>query len=179
MEDYDLRLDVPARAYINSQLLSLVEKGGTMFEAKRNLFARPPYNNGQLDPYDYETHDHSLLISLLFCTVVVPREFLDLPANHEIYRVFDSTKVIRAFEVQKPNPVDAYTFLRALRDSVAHALFSIKQVNGSLKYSFWTEREPILNASVTHDGLLLFLSTVGQHLSNAVLDYKRKERKGP
>jgi len=175
MEDRDLRLDVPARAYINAQLLSLLERGGTLLDAKKYLFSRAPYLDKGLDPYGYHVHDHSLLISLLFCTIVVPREFLDLPANHEIYRDFDAEDSLKQFSVRSPKSFDAYMFLRLLRNSVAHGLFSIRPEDSNLRYSFWTERDPVLDASICHDGLLRFLTAVGQRLCNAVLSRKRGE----
>lgn len=174
MAIYDLRLDVPGRAYINAQLLSLLNKGGSLFDAKRHLFTTEPYRH-QLnsdDIYSYQPHDHSLAVSLLYCLIVVPREILNLPRDHQIYRDFDNEKLVSSFTVSEPSKIDSYQFIRCLRNSVAHALFSIAEENSEAHYTFWTEREPIFQAHIGHKNLIRFLSHVGQRLSNAVLAKK-------
>src|SRR5580698_9536591 len=102
MANYDIRLDLPARAFINSQLVSLLEKGGTAWDAKKHLFETEHYKDSGLDPYTYAMWDHSTVISALFCCIVVPREFLDLPQNHEIYRAFDQQNIPSLFESLDP-----------------------------------------------------------------------------
>ena len=175
MSEYDLKLDIPALAYMNAQLLSPLEQGGTAFEAKKKLFSQEHYVNAQLDPYNFPLFNHSLIISVLFNTVVVPREFLDLPMNHGIYSGFDADKVTRYFDVKKPEAVDSQLLIRCLRNSIAHALFSITQSpSGEVQYRFWTEREPIFEATATQGDLVKFVSIVGQRLANAVLQHKIK-----
>lgn len=172
MTPYDLRLDVPARAFINAQLLSLLEQGGTFWDAKKHLFSQKTYANSGLNPYDYKFFDHSLAISLLFCTIVVPREFLDLPPNHKIYRDFDAERVPQLFTITEPTTINSYLFLRCLRNSVAHALFSLAELGGEAHYEFWTERDPIFRATVGHRQLIKFVEVVGRPLTNAVLAVK-------
>ena len=175
MEGYDLRLDVPARAFINAQLLSLLERGGTFWDAKKQLFSQDVYAQSGLSVYDYKLFDHSLAISLLFCTIVVPREFLDLPPNHRVYRDFDAERVSHFFTITQPTQVTSYLFLRCLRNSVAHALFSVSQSAGEAHYQFWTEREPILKATIGHGDLIRFVESVGKRLTNAVLEQKKED----
>lgn len=104
MARYDLRLDIPVRAIINANLVSYAERGGTLFEAKKQFFQHDwkEAKEQNLDPYNYTLDDHSLAISLLYCTIVVPRELLDLPANHKIYREFDAKDITTLFDVQAP-----------------------------------------------------------------------------
>jgi hypothetical protein len=171
---YDLRLDIPAFAYINAQLLSLLQQGGTLHEAKKQLFSQEPYVHQFTaeDVYRYGPNSASLAVSLLFCTIVVPREFLNLPANHQLYQDFDAQQVTKLFGEIDP-PMDSYRFVRCLRNSVAHALFSVSEADGYLFYKFWTEREPVLTrASIGHQELMKFISIVGLRLSNAVLAQK-------
>ena len=171
---YDLRLDIPAFAYINAQLLLLLQQGGTLHEAKKQLFSQEHYVHqfSPEDAYRYEPNGASLAVSLLFCTIVVPREFLNLPANHQIYQDFDAQQVTKLFREINP-PMDSYRFVRCLRNSVAHALFSISEANGQLSYEFWTEREPVLTrATIGHRELMNFISIVGMRLTNAVLAEK-------
>jgi hypothetical protein len=171
MEGLDLRLEISACAYLNAQLLSLVEQGGTLWDAKKFLFSQEPYAHSfsDADVYNYKPHDHSLAISLLYCSIVVPREILNLPADHPIYHDFDALQVTKSFVVIEPS-MDSFRFIRCLRNSVAHALFRITDQNGSTWYEFWTEQSPYLKrASIDHRGLLDFIKAVGVPLVNAVL----------
>lgn len=173
MEEYDLKLDVPARAYINAQLLLLLEKGGTLFEAKKELFSKESYVEVELNSYDYQINDHSLAISLLYCIIVVPREILDLPENHMIFKYFDEKQVTNFFTINEPKQINSKLLIERLRNSVAHALFSITNVTGIGLYKFWNDQKPF-NATINHDELLKFLSIIGQRLTNAVLEGKTK-----
>lgn len=108
MADYDLRLELPAHAYVTFQILSLLEQGGTLHEAKDRLFSREPYRSQKLNPYDMKVFSHSALISVLFCAIVVPREFLDLPRDHKLYRDYDTAKVLSYFNIREPAAMDSY-----------------------------------------------------------------------
>lgn len=174
MAKNDLRLDVPARSFIRTQLISLLKQGGTLFEAKKRLFSMEPYESVGFDEYAYEVYDHSLVISLLFCLIVIPREILDLDSNHSIYRHFEDENVIGLFTIIQPPQIETNQFFKLLRNSVAHALFSITIHDETMVYEFWTERKPIFRATIAHDNLIKFLSIVGAKLANAVLEYKQQ-----
>ena len=174
MENYDLRLDVPARAFINGQLLALLERGGTLWDAKEQLFAQHVYAQSGLNASNYRPFDHSLAISLLFCTIVVPREFLALPSDHGIYRDFDAERVSDLFTITRPTKVTSHLLLRCLRNSVAHALFSISESAGEARFQFWTDHEPILKATIGQVNLIRFIESVGKRLTNAVLEQKKE-----
>ena len=76
------------------------------------------------------------------------------------------------FSVIEP-AMDSYLFLRCLRNSVAHALFSITESNREVCYEFHTEQKPLLKRAVIgHSELIRFLSIVGQRFSNQVLGQK-------
>lgn len=161
---------------MNAQLLSLLEQGGTAFDAKKKLFSQEPYVSAKLDPYNFPLFNHGLIISVLFNTIVVPREFLDLPANHGIYSGFDADRVTGLFNVKKPESVDSHLLIRCLRNSIAHALFSITQSSpGVMQYKFWTNRAPVFEATANQEDLVKFVSIVGQRLANAVLENKNKD----
>jgi hypothetical protein len=174
---------LPALAFINAQLLSLLEQGGTAFDAKKQLFSNEIYATSGLDPYSHPMWNHSLALSLLYCCLVVPREFLDLPQNHSVYREFDMDKIRDLFtetqmtEKSKAKEIDSYWLLRRLRDSVAHGLFSISESNGEWHYRFWADREPVFHARIGHKNLVDFITKVGIRLVNAVL--AKKPTAGP
>lgn len=171
MSSNDLRWEIPPRSYMNAQLLSLVEGGATLADAKKVLFSQPQYaaSFDDMDIAKYRPHDHSLIASLLYCTIVVPREILNLPQNHDVYRRFDTANIASRFTSLRP-AMDSYTLIRCLRNSVAHALFSVTQEHGEFIYRFWTERNPKLDeATINHRELLAFIETVGSPLVNAVV----------
>lgn len=92
MPDYDLRLDVPFRAFVNAKLIWLVQQGGTLWEAKRHLLPQVGLSDEQI--YGYHLYDPAMALSLLYCMIVVPRELLSLPENHQLYRDFDAQKKV-------------------------------------------------------------------------------------
>jgi hypothetical protein len=102
----------------------------------------------------------------------VPREHLDLPCNHEFYRFFEDKGILTLFNITQPQSIDTYKLIQCIRNSVAHALFSIEQTNGVIYYDFWTERDPIFKARTTHHNLKEFIEIVGVKLINAVLSQK-------
>ena len=176
MPTYNLRLDVPVRALINTQLLFLLQEGGTLWDAKNRLFSTGHYaaqfSEENVDNYK-PAADPALAISLLYCTVVVPREFLDLPENHQVYRDFDAQQVTKCFATMEP-AMDSYLFIRCLRNSVAHALFSITEPDGEACDEFHTEQKPFLKrAMIGHKELIRFINVVGVPLTSAVLAQKR------
>lgn len=116
----------------------------------------------------YKIHDNALAVSLLYCTLVVPREILALPKGHQILRDFDKENVVAAFEIVAPTQPTSRQLLLFLRDAVAHACFSIRENDGPAVYEFWTEAEPAFRARIGHDALLRFLSSVGQRITNAL-----------
>ena len=185
MSNYDLRLDLPALAFINAQLLSLMEKGGTAFDAKKQLFSTQIYATSGLDPYSFRMWNHSLALSLLYCCLVVPREFLDLPQNHSVYREFDRENIRDLFteaqltEKSKAKEIDSYWLLRRVRDSVAHGLFSVSESNGEWYYEIWADREPVFRARIGRKNLIDFITKVAHPLVNAVLATKPPGRLRP
>jgi hypothetical protein len=177
MNSYDLRLDIPLRAVINVNLLSLVSQGGTLWDAKKELFCR---DYPELDPYQpWKVPDQSLLISLLFCTIVVPREILDFPPNHSVYRDLDKAGVVSLFASMEPRNADSCQLVRCLRNSVAHALFSVEESGTEIVFDFWTDRSPIFRAKIEHLRLVEFLNIVGKRLSNEMLKLKTKQLGSP
>jgi len=185
MPNYDLRLDLPAFAFINAQLMSLLENGGTAFDAKKQLFSTQVYATSGLDPYNYTMWNHSQVLSLLYCCLVVPREFLDLPQDHSVYQDFDKENIrdmfveVQLTEKSKTKKIDSYWLLRRLRDSVAHGLFSISDSNGERYYEFWADREPVFYAKIGDKNLRDFITKVATRLVNDVLAKKPQAASNP
>ncbi len=170
MSDYNLRLDIPARAFINAKLISLVQDGASLSNAKQHLL--PEIGLPKEEIYGYRLDDPAMVISLLYCMIVVPRELLSLPENHQIYREFDEKRIAAHSPAIDP-PVDSYNLIWCLRNSLAHALFSISVKHGQASYEFHTERKPILkSAEIGHAALLNLINVVGKSFTNTLLARK-------
>jgi hypothetical protein len=166
---YDLRLDLPARAYVNAQILALVERGATLLEAKKHLFlTNPLYRDHDFDVYGWTLQDTSQVLGLLYCTVVVPREILNLPANHTLYRELESTELLTFFDIRTPTPCDAFALVQGLRHSAAHALFEIAVEKAEVFCRFWNDRQDF-DVRVSEPALRKAVEFIGARLSSAVL----------
>lgn len=177
MSSYDLRLDIPARAKINFEILTLIEDHElSLQEAKKQLFLRTePYCKTftEADVNRYRCRDHSLAISMLFCMIVIPKELLLLPRDHKIYKDLDNENIMMGFRITQPaEKIGSSEFIRLLRNSVSHANFSVRDGVEDAEFEFWTEREPIFRATISYLGLMDFLGHVGSRLANAALERK-------
>lgn len=176
-KSYDVRLDIPARAYLNHQIIQVAEQRNDTRRSKEEVFSSPPYAHQGLDPMSYPIlHSPAQFASLLYCLVVVPKEILDYPEDHFLFKRLDQLNLKNAFQITKsPSGFDrspSYWLLRALRNSVAHVLYEFDE---HLGMHFWTEQNPRWDARATVDGLSFFFSTFGKELANTLLLVKRHE----
>jgi hypothetical protein len=122
---------------------------------------------------NYTPFDQAYIASALYCLLVVPREVLDLPAHDHLFADLNRTDPLRWFQfLQEPaelrsNP--AFHLIHLLRNSVAHALFTIDTSNN---WAFWTDRKPLWRAAINRDSLTEFLSAAGQALADRCLQLK-------
>lgn len=176
-KSYDLRLDIPARAYLNHQIVRVAEQRNDTRRSKEEVFSSPPYVNQGLDPMSYPLLDSPAHIaSLLYCLVVVPKEILDYPEDHLLFKRLDQLNLTKAFQITTtPQGFDrspSYWLLRALRNSVAHVLYEFDE---HLGMHFWTEQNPRWDAHATKKDLFFFFSTFGKELANTLLLVKRQD----
>ena len=174
MDAYDLRLDIGLRAVINCHLISLLERGGTLMEAKKKLFRAGMFSRMGIDEHKYSLVDQSLMASLLFNVFVVPREILQFPANHLAFKEFDAQNVPALFELVEPETIDSYKLIRCLRNAVSHALFLVSQPGHEIRYEFWNDNTPF-RARIGQSNLVRFLDIVGIRLAQAVLDLRQRD----
>jgi hypothetical protein len=174
MPQYDLRLDIPARAIMNDNIRHRMELGASFLQAKQEYFAEPWAVKAGIDPLAYTLDDQVRAISLLYCVIVVPRELLSLSQDHQLYQELDRLGVASYFRVKRPNPIDSFRLVTSLRHAVSHGLFSIEQVAGQINYTFWTERDPRFKAEITQSQLMAFLNACGVRFTDQVLRLKTK-----
>ena len=176
-DSYDVRLDIPARAYLNHQILRVAEQRNDIRRSKEEVFSSPPYSGQGLDANKYPILDSPAhLAALLYCLVVVPKEILNYSEDHFLFKRLDQLNLRNAFQISIfPKDFDrapSYFLLRALRNSVAHVLYEIDEQFGM---HFWTDNNPQWNARASVDGLSFFFSTFGKELANTLLLVKHKQ----
>ncbi len=97
---YDIRLDIPARAYINHQVIRLAENHDDIRRCKEEVFSNPVYSAQGLDPKSYSLLENPAhMASLLYCLVVVPKEILDYPQDHFLFKRLDQIGLEKAFRI--------------------------------------------------------------------------------
>ena len=175
---YDVRLDIPARAYLNHQIIRVAEQRNDIRRSKEEVFSSSPYANQGLDPMSYSLlGGPAQIVSLLYCLIVVPKEILDYPEDHFLFKRLDELSLNKAFQITTFPPgfdrSPSYWLLRALRNSVAHVLYEFDEHSGM---HFWTDKNPQWEAHATLDGLSFFLSTFGKELANTLLLIKRQPK---
>ncbi|HEX7832759.1 MAG TPA: hypothetical protein VF787_24115 [Thermoanaerobaculia bacterium] len=170
MKAYDLRLEIPARSFINHQILQTPTLQPALDAAAGELFATALYRDQGLIAGEYPLFNQAHVVSLLYCLIVVPKEILGLNADDELFRTMDAQSAFAQFRIHaspspKPETV-SYSLIHAWRNSVSHALF---EIDPRMNFRFWTERNPKWDFSVARDNLMKFLSQYGALLANAAL----------
>jgi hypothetical protein len=164
----DLREEIPQRAYINAEIIQVALNTLTFRESidavKRKY---------QLQEYDFV--NPAYIISLLYCLLVVPREvWLKNEPDQTIYEEVKKCASLRYFVITNPENHDGllvgysvHSFLKHLRNSVAHARFSIDR---EMVFTFSDQEnkkdEQQFRVSISARNLMEFLSEVGAILAN-------------
>ncbi|MGN6187128.1 MAG: HEPN family nuclease [Thermoanaerobaculia bacterium] len=167
---YDLRYEIPARAFINHQILQSPTLLPALDKATQALFNTEPYRNQGLIAGEYSIMNHAQVVSLLYCLIVVPKELLNLPRTDQLFRDMTEAEAFAAFSVSVTPMPEAhefgYEFLRALRNAISHALFTVDHL---MTFSFWTDKGRKWRITIPRDALMSFLSRYGAMLANAAL----------
>lgn len=161
----DSRSEIPALAFINAQIIQEAESSGMLTEPTRrveNLYQLPAGSLRVMNP--------AHLLGLLYCLIVVPKEYWVHDKTHPIVATIDTEKLLRLVSVSlKSSAFEAnpgYALLRHLRNAVAHVRFAIDDGN----FTFWDQspktNQEIFRGTFTLVSLGEFLSTVGASLAN-------------
>jgi hypothetical protein len=173
-KSHDVRLLIPAFAWLNHQIVDLAEQRNDTRRSIEEVFSSPPYANQGLDAMSYKLLNPAHIVSLLYCLIVVPKELLDYPADHFLFKRLDKSNVAKAFRISRfPMGFDqspSYWLLRALRNSVAHVLYEFE----SSEVHFWTDQSPIWDARASLDELSIFFSTFSRELVNTLLRLRQE-----
>lgn len=157
----DLFDEVPARAYLNAQFIGLGEKFGAFRDAKK-LFLR------EIGVGSYSLMNPALIASLLYCLIVVPKEFwrdrmpsdvvtrLNQQSDEIIslfeFEVWDYRPAINIiFDLTNPN-----CLLQKLRNAVSHARIELVE-NGDIIFTDISKGNINFRAKLDQSGLNIFL----------------------
>ena len=161
MEDF--RKEIPQRAFINAQIIQQVMDSSDFQDAIDQVS-----NNYGLSHYQFMNQAH--IVSLLYCLLVIPREVFVSGNENILDQRLPSDSVVTFFDIihdANNSKLRSSQFIRRLRNSVAHARFTI---DSQMNFTF-SDRSPralddefIVKASVS--SLMAFLSRIGSYLAN-------------
>lgn len=176
----DVRLEIPAWATLGHEIIRVAEEGGDTERAKKEILSRPEFSASRITPSSFRLDTQPAQIaSLLYCLVVVPKEILDYPKDHFLFRRLDRLSLSDTFQITTHPPgfeeAPSYWLIHALRNSVAHVLYEFDRFPYGTMH-FWTSRPPLWEASIGFQGLSKFFSTFGKELANTLLSVRRNER---
>lgn len=164
----DNRSEIPAKAYINAQIIELAEQIGAFDEPTRQLEKSWNLEEGALSNLGIANVAH--LAGLLYCLFVVPKEPWLEHRHHRFFDDIDKDKLLNLVQIEiKTEAFDkspCYCLLRHLRNSIAHVNFTwIESV-----FTFWDRKprtkEETFRAAITIDNLKEFIAYVGPRLAD-------------
>jgi hypothetical protein len=119
----------------------------------------------------YSVINPAYVISLLYCLVVVPKELWLTHESELLHAGLARLQPEKLFELERVDPLfskrPAAELIRHLRNSVAHADFSVDQ-DGRFRFFDQSKHgtEPRFIASITLGNMERFLTIVGGELAN-------------
>ena len=155
----DNRLQIPAMAFMEKQIIQEAEKAGVLnipqgVSSIRNI---------------------SQMVGLLYCLIVVPRELWLQKETHPLFLEIDKIWLLGLVKIEikdemfESNP--SYNLLKHLRNAISHARFSIYKDE---EFIFWDQKNEssphCFCATFTVTNLEEFLSKVGAIFSSYGLD---------
>lgn len=164
----DNRSEIPAKAYINAQIIEQAERTGAFDEPTRQVENMWNLKKGVLKRLGIANSAH--LAGLLYCLFVVPKELWLETEHHPVIDEIDEEKLLSLVAVEKRSKAfdktPRYSLLRHLRNAIAHVRFTI--IEGA--FTFWDQdpktSEEIFRATFARENLMEFIAYVGPLLAN-------------
>ncbi len=156
---------IPAIAYIEAQILHRASGQGLLAPAVQAVETEYGLSSGSLGGGVFlETR----IISLLYCLIIVPKEFWGLSKGHSIYSQVEERWSLDNVNIKTDKshwkePI--YKFIHHLRNAMAHANFEFK----SGHFEFWDQykaKPETYRASLSTVEMQQFLEAVGSLLAN-------------
>jgi len=136
----DLFDEVPARAYLNAQFIGLGERFGAFRDAQRIFLQEKGVGS-------YSLSNPALIASLLYCLVVVPKEFWQSAMPSSAVDALNSRSdfIINLFQItvwqDRPEASMVYDatnsncLIQKLRNAISHARVEIFQETGNVTFT--------------------------------------------
>src|SRR4030043_339490 len=90
---YDLRLEIPARAFLNAQIIQEVRDKSEFKQAIKTVITTGHYKNQGLTEYEFQ--NPAYVVSLLYCLIVVPNELWGVKQKSDIYNEIENADAIQ------------------------------------------------------------------------------------
>lgn len=158
----DLRDEIPAQAYVNAQIIGKLRQTPAFREAKKSVA-----QHYGLEPDALESYNLGLahVVGILYCLIVVPNQLLGENLTPEYLHPLKPKSYFQLRE--REHNQSEKDFLRHLRNSIAHAHFSITP---DQVFTFWDvdpkSRQENFRARADLDRLAEFVEKVGSSLAN-------------
>ncbi|QOJ29812.1 MAG: hypothetical protein HRU80_13400 [Ignavibacteriales bacterium] len=167
---FDSRDEIPQWTWYNGQFLFQFDEqlrknpSQTVFEFYNNFLSSQELLNLNI----YHTKNQGTVILLLYGLLVVPKEIWE-----KSYTSFNFTTRNKFHINTSPNDnITTLDFLRLLRNSLAHANFSIDVEHAKLK--FWNIKNGLVNfeVEISYGDLGEFIAEIGKYYINDVKNVK-------
>lgn len=165
---YDLRLEIPAHAFLNAQIIQEVRDKSEFKQAIKTVITTGHYKNQGLTEYEFQ--NTAYVVSLLYCLIVVPKELWGEKKKSDIYNEIEKEDVLKLFNIKSAEQSDksAFSLIRHLRNAVSHADFNI---DSNFSFTF-RDDDSKWGATIGINDLMKFLSIAGRILANHGLNYR-------
>lgn len=129
--------------------------------------------NQELKKNIYHTKNQGTIILLLYGLLVIPKEIWKNTAINFQFTTRSNFKVKISPPKKDCNPFDTSCFLQLLRNSLAHANFSVDASKG--QFTFWNNKNRTKNfeVEINYDHIGEFIAEVGKYYINEVKNKKR------
>jgi len=111
----------------------------------------------------YHTKNQGTIILLLYGLLVIPKEIWERDDTNFLFTTKNKFNVILS-----PNNLDTLNFLRLLRNSIAHANFSIDTSTAELTFWNINRNNKTFEVKISYGDLGEFISEIGKYYLNEV-----------
>lgn len=162
------REEIPVWTWYNGQLLFQFEE-----QLKKNpnmtisdFFIEFQKDQGIQNMNFYHTKNQGVVILLMYGLMVIPKEIWEKDSSHFAFTTRDKFNIKLPIN---PEDINTFNFLRFLRNSLAHANFSIDASNATL--TFWNKNNKgnkNFEVEISYSDLGEFTAEVGKYYINDV-----------
>jgi hypothetical protein len=171
----DFRVDIPVYSFLNAAIVDHAEKTNAFAEHITLVLA----NAGLPPTTEYQFKNPAFICGLLYGLIVVPKEVWLHSKDDPIYQRLHESDLLELFTVtccdRCPDAHSMFHLIRHLRNSIAHANFSVDHTQA---FTFWDQKNRggprTWEARIANPKLMEFLSMLAH-----VVVYLRNKAPAP